>query len=183
MMREKLEEFIGDVEEAIDSIEERAESVGQDAHIRTGSIRDYIDKLRALLAAEPEPSLRDSQRLDWIEHVMTYDDNYVEVYLSGLRNQTGKATAFQVEVNPEKIATLNAPTLREAIDAAQGKWEREVTEEHAARTPPPADALREAFIAGAWWHLMGCHGALTHEKAHDEAKRRYSDAALRGEGK
>jgi hypothetical protein len=85
-----------------------------------------------------DPGLRDSQRLDWLEHVMTYDDNYVEVYLSGLRNQTGKATAFQVEVNPEKIATLNAPTLREAIDAAQGKWESEIAEEHAFfRTPPP----------------------------------------------
>ena len=45
------------------------------------------------------------------------------------------------------------------------------------------EGLREAFIAGAWWHLMGCHGALTHEKAHDEAKRRYSDAALRQSAK
>jgi hypothetical protein len=34
---------------------------------------------------------------------------------------------------------------------------------------------RDAFVAGAWWHLMVCPGALTHEKAHDEALRRYPD--------
>jgi ribosomal protein L44E len=37
---------------------------------------------------------------------------------------------------------------------------------------------RDAFVAGAWWHLMMCKGALTSEKAHDESKNRYPDVPV-----
>ncbi len=86
----------------------------------------------------------------------------------------------------EEVARLSVdPEINELGHAAMEAVRDKIDEIIALRASPAAitEGLREAFIAGAWWHLMGCHGALTHEKAHDEAKRRYSDAALRGEGK
>lgn len=86
------------------------------------------------------------------------------------------------------------PETRARLIALVWNWDRIACQLEAVRdkideiialraSPAPSEGLREAFIAGAWWHLMGCHGALTHEKAHDEAKRRYSDAALRQSAK
>jgi hypothetical protein len=60
----------------------------------------------------------DAEMLDFLQKIMTNDDDYCEVYLAGLRGWTGKASAFQFETNPEKIPTLNKPTLREAIAEA-----------------------------------------------------------------
>ncbi len=107
-----------------------------------------------------------------------------------------KAGAGQVHEEPKNIEWVCA----QIADCVWGcSWPPlDLTEEEISRIregaqylmtslrPAPAaitEGLREAFIAGAWWHLMGCHGALTHEKAHDEAKRRYSDAALRQSAK
>jgi hypothetical protein len=60
----------------------------------------------------------DAEMLDFLQEIMTNDDNYCEVYFAGLRGSTGKASAFQFETNPEKIPTLNKPSLREAIAEA-----------------------------------------------------------------
>ena len=60
----------------------------------------------------------DAEMLDFLQQIMTNDDDYCEIYLAGLRGWTGKASAFQFETNPEKIPTLNKPTLREAIAEA-----------------------------------------------------------------
>jgi len=68
--------------------------------------------------------LRDTDRLDWLQGMMLRDENYCEIYLAGLRNWTGAATAYQVESNPEKFPTVTGPDLRTAIDnamKAQGK--------------------------------------------------------------
>lgn len=62
--------------------------------------------------------MTDTERIDALERMMSPDDNYCEIFFAGLRNWTGKAEAFQVESNPERFATLNRPTLREAIDEA-----------------------------------------------------------------
>ena len=75
------------------------------------SIYDLIDELKAELATE-------RARMDWLESVMAPDANYCEVFFAGLRNWTGSAHAFQIESNPRKFPTLNAPTVRAAIDAA-----------------------------------------------------------------
>lgn len=63
-----------------------------------------------------EPS--DTEMIDFIEQLMTNDNDYCEVYLTGLRNWTGKATGYQFETNPDKIPILNKPTLREVIAEA-----------------------------------------------------------------
>jgi len=68
----------------------------------------------------PEGNLlpTDSEMIDWLQRIMTDDNNYCEVFFAGLRNQTGKVTAFQIESNPQVFQTLNAPTVREAIAMA-----------------------------------------------------------------
>lgn len=64
-------------------------------------------------------SISDSDRIDWLEDKMRNDSDYCEIYFAGLRDfKTGEASAFQVESQPEKFKTVNAPSLREAIDAA-----------------------------------------------------------------
>lgn len=65
--------------------------------------------------------LRDSKRLDWIEKLMTDDNDYCEIYFAGLRNFSGKATAYQIESNPKKFETINAKDIREVIDLAMGE--------------------------------------------------------------
>lgn len=63
--------------------------------------------------------MNDTERIDWMERIMTDDAAYCEIYFAGLRNfTTGKASAYQVESNPQVFPTMNRPTLREAIDAA-----------------------------------------------------------------
>jgi hypothetical protein len=68
-----------------------------------------------------EKLAEDSKMLDWIQSIMTNDDDYCEIFFAGLRNGTGKATAFQIESNPEKFKTVNAPTLRDVILKAMSK--------------------------------------------------------------
>lgn len=61
----------------------------------------------------------DTERLDWLQRVLTPDDNYCEMFFAGLRDfLTANAHSFQIECNPEKFRTLNALTVRDAIDAA-----------------------------------------------------------------
>lgn len=61
----------------------------------------------------------DAEMINFLQELMTDDNDYCEIYLSGIRNfTTGKAAAYQFETFPEKIPTLNKPTLREAIAAA-----------------------------------------------------------------
>ena len=65
--------------------------------------------------------MTDTERLDYLESLLRPRMGYVEVYLAGLRHGAGEeATAFQIEI-PDKL-TLNAPTLREAIDQAHTKF-------------------------------------------------------------
>lgn len=88
---------------------------------KTAKLRDknIALKQRVQELEEENKSLKsDRDMLDFIQYLMTDDSDYCEVYLSGLRNFTGKATAYQFETNPEKIPTINKPTLREAILAA-----------------------------------------------------------------
>ena len=64
--------------------------------------------------------MTDTERLDYLESLLRPRMGYVEVYLAGLRSGDAPATAFQIEI-PDKL-TLNAPTLREAIDQAHTKF-------------------------------------------------------------
>jgi len=73
---------------------------------------------KSLTAPAHDGGLRDAERLDWLQGMMLRDENYCEIYLAGLRNWTGAATAYQVESNPEKFPTVNGPDLRIAIDNA-----------------------------------------------------------------
>ena len=62
--------------------------------------------------------LLDKKRLDWLEALMTPADDFCEVFFAGLRHGIGeRATAFQIESNPEKFPTTQRATLRECIDA------------------------------------------------------------------
>ena len=63
--------------------------------------------------------MTDTDRIDWLEKMMTPYDNYCEIYLAGLRNWTGNATGVQVESNPQIFKTIIRDTLREAIDTAK----------------------------------------------------------------
>lgn len=70
-----------------------------------------IDQIKTIKA--------DSERIDWLQKIMTDNDNYCEVFFAGLRDFKGKeATAFQIESNPQKFKTLHAKTIREVIDLA-----------------------------------------------------------------
>lgn len=60
----------------------------------------------------------DKELLDWLQEMMTNDSDYCEIFFAGLRNGTGKATAYQIESNPEKFEVLNAKSIREAIELA-----------------------------------------------------------------
>lgn len=75
---------------------------------------------RLVVAARSTP---DTERLDWLQTVMTHRDFYVEVYLAGLRNGPTDASAYQIESQPQTAGygfpTIQRPTLREAIDAAR----------------------------------------------------------------
>lgn len=63
--------------------------------------------------------ITDKDRLDWIQQMMTNNSDYCEIFFAGLRNfNEDKASAFQIESNPQKFETVNAITLREAIDKA-----------------------------------------------------------------
>lgn len=76
------------------------------------------DPLKAFKQTDP-PTITDKMRIDWMEKMMTPDERFCEIYLAGLRDFTsGKATAFQIESNPDLIKYQSAPTLREAIDLA-----------------------------------------------------------------
>lgn len=67
--------------------------------------------------------MTDAERLDYLEAIMRARMGFTEVYLAGLRHSPdSEATAFQVEL-PDKV-TLNAPTLREAIDETAKKYPR-----------------------------------------------------------
>lgn len=82
---------------------------------------DELENFRSALAnvstsGKDFPS--DSEMIDFLQSLMTNDDDYCEVYLSGLRNWTGRATEFQLETNPQKIEILNKSTLRGAIAMA-----------------------------------------------------------------
>ncbi len=92
----------------------------------TADLLNECATLRATLATvttEREALREDAARLDWLESLMHPADGYCEVFFAGLRSvANGKltaATAYQFETNPMVIPTLNAPTLRAAIDAAR----------------------------------------------------------------
>ena len=85
-------------------------------HQLVAALDQALDIAQAELDAE-------RARLDWLEGVMAPDANYCEVFFAGLRNWTGSAHAFQIESNPRTFPTLNAPTVRAAIDAAMKEGE------------------------------------------------------------
>lgn len=61
----------------------------------------------------------DSDRLDWLEQLMTNDNDYCEIYFAGLRDfKKGTANSFQIESNPQKFKTVNASSIREVISIA-----------------------------------------------------------------
>ena len=64
--------------------------------------------------------MNDTDRLDWLQRIMTPADDYVEVYLAGLRHAGKDATAFQFETNPMTFVN-QAHSLREVIDQAMAK--------------------------------------------------------------
>jgi hypothetical protein len=71
------------------------------------------------MCSEIEQLKKDSNRLDWMQKMMTPNESYCEIFFAGLRNwNTPDATAFQIESNPPRFPTLNKTTLREAIDEA-----------------------------------------------------------------
>ena len=76
--------------------------------------------LGGMLASAGSDTEVDTKRLDWLEDIIRPDACYCEIFFAGLRNWTGNAHAFQIESNPELFKTLNAPTLRAAIDGARG---------------------------------------------------------------
>ena len=47
-----------------------------------------------------------------LQEMMTNDDDYCEIFFAGLRNGTGKATAYQIESNPGKFEVLSAKSIR-----------------------------------------------------------------------
>ena len=112
----------------LDAERARMRQIAVDKRIRTptprtdeeaGSLIDAEEVVPADFARELERELSTERaRLDWLESVMAPDANYCEVFFAGLRNWTGSAHAFQIESNPRKFPTLNAPTVRAAIDAA-----------------------------------------------------------------
>ena len=63
--------------------------------------------------------ITDEDRINWIQQMMTNNSDYCEIFFAGLRDfKNDKASAYQVESNPQKFDTVNAKTLREAIDRA-----------------------------------------------------------------
>lgn len=83
-----------------------------------GLMPEHMDQIIKIL--QPNNLIpSDSEMLDWLQGIMTNDEDYCEVFLAGLRDfNTGKASKFQIESNPEKFPTLNANSLREAIAQA-----------------------------------------------------------------
>lgn len=64
--------------------------------------------------------MTDAERLDYLEAIMRPRMGFVDVHLSGLRQQGAEALDFQIDL-PGKL-TLSASTLRDAIDAAAKKY-------------------------------------------------------------
>lgn len=70
--------------------------------------------------------MTDAERLDWLQSLMQPAENYVEVYLAGLRNgiPDWSASTYQVELKGEfdvrkgQLTAINGKTLRDAIDSA-----------------------------------------------------------------
>lgn len=67
------------------------------------------------LKAENEKLTKDAKMLDWLQEIMTNDNNYCEVFFAGLRDFSGKANKFQIESNPEKFTTVQGNNIREII--------------------------------------------------------------------
>ncbi|MEN6360030.1 MAG: hypothetical protein ABFD59_08240 [Smithella sp.] len=106
-MREGLEEKERRIKRYTDSIDNTEAALG-------------ISGLYAKLEEYAENNEKDVQRLDWLENMMSPDNNYCEIYMAGLRNfKTGKAEGFQVESCPDKFPVSTGRSLREAIDAAE----------------------------------------------------------------
>jgi len=73
--------------------------LGQD-NPRWISVNDSIAEANEL-REQIKQLTKDKERLDWIERMMTPDNDYIEVYFAGLRDfKTGKANSFQIESNP-----------------------------------------------------------------------------------
>lgn len=81
----------------------------------------YFPKLKELKQSLPS---QDSEMLDWMQSMMTDDNDYCEIFFAGLRNWTGKANAFQIESNPEKFKVSNAPSIREVILIAMNETKK-----------------------------------------------------------
>jgi hypothetical protein len=63
----------------------------------------------------------DTERIDWMQKMMTPGNGYCEIYMAGLRVGSGDADAYQIESNPEIFTIAHGKTLREAIDVALTK--------------------------------------------------------------
>jgi len=87
---------------------------------RRAEDQKYLDRLINELNNE---DYTDSEMLDYLQDIMTDDENFVEIYLSGIRNWTGKARAFQLELNPSIDPVIEKTTLRQAISELMNrKW-------------------------------------------------------------
>lgn len=90
--------------------------------IPDSGIKDYLTNLHyeiRNLNVKLAVAMDDTNRIDWIQSIMTPKDDYVEVFFAGLRNGIDNdASSFQIECNPEKFEVINATTLREAITKA-----------------------------------------------------------------
>ena len=100
-------------------------------------------------------TVRDSERIDWLESAMRPKGVYVEIYLAGLRNGDSDAISYQVESNPTRIETQQGPTLRMAIDAAvkNSKWRCGKCGQ--TWSEEPAGDISESVT-----HHMGCGGEI-----------------------
>lgn len=65
----------------------------------------------------------DKCMLDWLQSIMTNDNEYCEVFFAGLRDfNTGEAQSFQIESNPERFPTDSGKNIRDAILKAMAAY-------------------------------------------------------------
>lgn len=107
--------------------EQQAQEIGEGFRTNTKS-EDFKYSLDFVVEL-----LKDRERLDWLQSIMTPGDKYCEIYLAGLRwmqynnlvpGDTGRmsdAQHFQIEFNPSRHPNAYGDTLRLAIDAARKK--------------------------------------------------------------
>lgn len=133
-----------------------------------GQVKEEDAKAEFILTPKWNWEVSDTEMLDWLQSIMTDDNNYCEVFFAGLRNGTGKASAFQIESNPIKFETLNGKTVRDAITLAMGKL---------LTKPEAQEQTAEGILDHMGIYRAKDHGWVTYGSALD-AMNTYAESQL-----